>query len=166
MPTVAGLAHWRWAHGEQAALLFDATLALGRRFAAAGRAAGGQVLALEGDAIRLARRVLAKRPALVAGISRHTDALPFEEAAAEHGYARLAALAGDASRCTTSDCRPGWQALGRIAHDAGDGWPAVLARFVTQAGPDGSDTRTGAGDGPSDPHRAFGWLLAPTMRQS
>ena len=110
VPTVAGLASWRWAPqellGEGSVLLHDPSLAAGRRFAEAGRAAGGRVLALEGDPIRLAQSVLRDRPALIAGISRQADALLVEEAAAEAGYVRVAALDGGEARCTANRLPP------------------------------------------------------------
>ena len=41
VPTIAGLVHWRWKHGERSVLLHDPALAAGRRFAEAGAARGG-----------------------------------------------------------------------------------------------------------------------------
>src|SRR5687768_18064786 len=52
----------------------------GRRFAGA---YGGEALAIEGDRIRFARAVFARRPAFVVGVSRPADALLIEEVARE-----------------------------------------------------------------------------------
>jgi hypothetical protein len=158
VPTVAGLASWRWRHGEGAVLLHDPSLAAGRRFAEAGRAAGGQVLALEGDAIRLAQQVLAGKPALIAGVSRHAEALLVEEAAAEAGYRRVVALEGRARGCTAAECRPGWRALGRMAEGAGDAWAEALAEFALH--PRASVATRALPDARPDPAMALGWLLA------
>ena len=158
VPTVAGLASWRWAHGEGAVLLHDPSLAAGRRFAEAGRVAGGRVLALTGDAIRMAQQVLMGSPGMIAGVSRHSDALLIEEAAQEAGYVRVAALEGLAGRCTSADCRPGWHALGRLAQSAGAAWPEALASYA--AAPSRADAVPISAARPADPHHAFGWLLA------
>ena len=161
VPTVAGLASWRWARGEGSVLLHDPSLDMGRRFAQAGRAAGGRTVALEGDPVRLAQALLRERPALIAGVSRQADALLFEEAAGEAGYVRVAALTGDAKRCTAGDCRSGWQALGRLAESAGGDWAEALASYAAK--PDGTliapSTFRGLGANGA-PGRAFGWLLA------
>ena len=52
VPTVAGLAHWRWRHGERSVLLHGPALAAGRRFAEAGAAGEGWVEALADYASR------------------------------------------------------------------------------------------------------------------
>jgi hypothetical protein len=161
VPTVAGLASWRWAHGEGSVLLHDPSLEAGRRFAEAGRAAGGRTIALEGDPIRQAQALLRDRPALIAGVSRQADALLFEEAAVEAGYVRVAALTGDSLRCTASECRSGWQALGRLAQSAGPGWAEALASYAAK--PDGTLAASLPARGiakEADPGRAFGWVLA------
>lgn len=134
VPTMAGLANWRWAQGEGSVLLHDPALSAGRRFAAAGRAAGGQIVPLAGDTIRTAQRVIAARPAMIAGISRPADAMLMEEAAAEAGYIRVAVLDGRGHSCTMADCRSGWQALGRMAQGAGSGWIEALAAYAAKPG--------------------------------
>lgn len=73
-----------------AVLLHDPALEAGRRFAEAGRSAGANVLPIEGDRIRFAREVFAARPAYVAGVSRHADAVLIEDVAREFGYRREA----------------------------------------------------------------------------
>lgn len=84
VPALAGLPRLALARGGEAVLLHDASLAAGRRFAEAHR---GEVLPIEGDRIRFARAVFAKRPAFVVGISRPADALLIEEVGREAGYA-------------------------------------------------------------------------------
>lgn len=157
VPTLAGLPQWRWQHGEASLLLHDPALAAGRRFAAAGTVRGGQVVALAGDRIRQTRRLLAANPALVAGVSLAADALLVEEVAREHGYVRVALLAGGAEACGVHECSPGWQALGRMAQGAGGSWIEALADYAVQPG--------GKGDVPATPAAAdsaavLGWVLA------
>lgn len=159
VPTVAGLASWRWQHGERSVLLHDSSLAAGRRFAEAGCAAGGQVLALEGDPIRLMQQVLRDEPALIAGVSRHAEALLVEEAAGEASYVRVAALDARAGRCTAGQCRSGWQSLGRMAEKAGPAWAEALASYAASPGKGGA-LPVAAAAGEADPGRVFGWVLA------
>lgn len=160
VPTVAGLAGWRWRHGDEGALLYDPSLAAGRRFAAAGAAQGGAVRAIEGDRVRFAREVLERRPALVAGVTRHADALLIEEVAREAGYQRVALLSGRGERCSGADCRPGWQALGRLADVAGGAWVEALAAYAAR--PHGA-AGLGQALAPAgrDAGLVLGWVLAP-----
>lgn len=72
------------ARGAGAVLLHDASLEAGRRFA---EAYGGEALPIEGDRIRFARAVFARRPAFVVGVSRPADALLIEDVGREAGYA-------------------------------------------------------------------------------
>src|SRR5690606_18911962 len=71
------------ARGGSALLLHDPALEAGRRLA---KAYGGEALAIEGDRIRFARAVFARRPSLVLGVSRPADALLIEEVGREAGY--------------------------------------------------------------------------------
>lgn len=87
-PAVAGLPREAVARGENAVLLFDPALDAGRRLAEAHQ---GNVLAIEGDRIRFARAVFARRPALVVGVSRPADALLIEDVGHEAGYRAAAA---------------------------------------------------------------------------
>lgn len=168
VPTVAGLAHWRWKHGERSVLLFDDRLVAGRRFGAAGRASGGDVRAIEGDRIRFARAALAEHPALVAGVSRHADFILIEDVAREAGYRPAATIHGRAHRCAGHECQPGWQALGRMARRAGGGWVEALADYAARPGSGIGDAAglaaTGfAATGPSDAGMVLGWVLAPKL---
>ena len=83
IPGMAGLPRAASAGTGSAVLLHDSSLEAGRRFAAA---YGGAALPIEGDRIRFARAVFARRPAFVVGISRPADALLIEEVAREAGY--------------------------------------------------------------------------------
>jgi hypothetical protein len=162
VPTVAGLAHWRWRHGERSVLLHDPALEAGRRFAAAGGARGGDVRAIEGDRIRFARGLLAANPALIAGISRHADFILIEDVAREAGYRPVTTLYGRASRCAGHECLPGWQSVGRMAQAAREGWVEALADYAAKPGEavgralgSGIPRRTDAG-------LVLGWILART----
>lgn len=84
VPALAGVPRLARARGGEAVLLHDPSLAAGRRFAQAHR---GEALPIEGDRIRFARAVFAKRPAFVVGISRPADALLIEDVGREAGYA-------------------------------------------------------------------------------
>lgn len=161
VPTVAGLAGWRWRHGERSLLLHDPALQAGRRFAETGRAHGGDVLAIEGDRIRLARMVFDRRPALVAGVSRHADALMIEDVAREAGYESVATLHGRGSRCAAHDCRSGWLALGRMASDAGSAWVEALAAFAVRPGELAGLSPRRAPPAHLDPGVVLGWVLTP-----
>lgn len=84
MPALAGLPRLASARSGDPVLLHDPSLAAGRRFA---QAHLGEALAIEGDRIRFARGVFAKRPAFVVGVSRPADALLIEDVGREAGYA-------------------------------------------------------------------------------
>jgi hypothetical protein len=160
VPTVAGLASWRWRHGEASVLLYDPALAAGRRFAAAGEAQGGAVRAIEGDRIRFARAVLEQRPALIAGVSRHADALLIEDAAQEAGYSRVTLVSGRAQRCEGAQCLPGWQALGRLTDTAGAAWVEALATYAARPGEAMARAAGAAAHGRADTGLVLGWVLA------
>lgn len=159
VPTIAGLASWRWRHGERSLLVHDPALDAGRRFAAAGQARGGEVLAIEGDRIRFTRAALERRPALIAGVSRHADALLIEDVAREAGYQRVAALQGNAGRCAGHDCEGGWGSLGTMAQAAGAGWIEALAEYAVQPGQSGTFVPAGARRR-TDAGLVVGWVLA------
>ncbi len=160
VPTVAGLASWRWRHGEASVLLYDPALAAGRRFAAAGEAQGGLAQAIEGDRIRFARSVLEQRPALVAGVSRHADALLIEDAAQEAGYARVALVSGRVKRCEGAQCLPGWQALGRLTDAAGEAWVEALAAYAARPGEVIARAAGATASERADTGLVLGWVLA------
>ena len=161
VPTVAGLAHWRWKHGERSVLLHDPALAAGRRFAEAGTAHGGEVRAIEGDRIRFAREVLDSRPALIAGVSRHADFILIEDAAREAGYRPAATIYGRARMCAGHECQPGWQSLGKIASAAGEGWIEALAGYAARPGEMAGRALSDALSGRADAGLVLGWVLAP-----
>ncbi len=160
VPTVAGLASWQWKTGGQSLLLHDDSLIAGRRFADAGRAAGARTRAIGGDAIRFAREVLADRPALVAGVSRHAEALLIGEVALEEGYVLATELRGCDGTCEGFTLSPGWNALNRVASSAGANWVELLAAWA--ANPQASELpqvrRFAAA---SDPGTVLGWVLVP-----
>ena len=115
VPAVAAVPRVASARGGAAVLLHDPSLEAGRRFA---EAYGGEALPIEGDRIRFARAVFAKRPAFVVGVSRPADALLIEDVGREAGYA----LADDATvREMTAAAQPldrglvlGWVLAPRI----------------------------------------------------
>ena len=89
-PAVAGLPGAASARVGKAVLLHDPSLEAGQRFA---EAYGGEALPIEGDRIRFARAVFARRPSFVVGVSRPADALLIEDVGREAGYG----LADDAT---------------------------------------------------------------------
>lgn len=131
VPTVAGLGGWRWRQGAanpgDALLLYDPSLAAGRRFAEAG---GSSARALQGDPVRLMQALLPARPALIAGISRHADAVLAIEAAGEAGYVLAAEMLGDTQQCSANTCDGGWVPLTRMAVGAGPAWVEALAAWA------------------------------------
>ena len=159
VPTVAGLAHWRWRHGERSLLLHDPALAAGRRFAAAGLAGGAEVRAIEGDRVRLALAALERGPALIAGVSRHADALMIEDVAREAGYAPAAILHARDNQCAAHDCRPGWSALGRATGAAGAAWVEALADYAARPG-QAAGRLASSVPARADAGLVIGWVLA------
>ncbi|MBO9601953.1 MAG: hypothetical protein J7496_05535 [Novosphingobium sp.] len=155
VPTLSGLATWRWKHGDGRVLLHDSSLDAGRRFAEA----GGRSLAIEGDRIRFARKIFAARPALVAGVSRHADLVLIADVAAEMGYTLAAEFEGRGQKCSASRCRPGWAALGRVANAAGQGWAEALGSWA--ADPRGPMPAARATAVRADAGLALGWVLVP-----
>jgi hypothetical protein len=155
VPTLSGLATWRWRHGDKRVLVHDAELESGRRFAAA----GGGSRPIEGDRIRFARDVFAAKPALVAGVSRHADLVLIADVAAEAGYVLAAEFEGRGRRCSSSKCLPGWGALSRVANAAGQGWAEALGSWAADpramaAAPRKTHARPDAG-------LALGWVFVP-----
>ena len=69
--------------GERSLTLFDPAEPVAKAFA---KSRGGKAVAIAGDRIRLARRVLAKAPPELTVIGRHADVLLLTEAAQEQGY--------------------------------------------------------------------------------
>jgi hypothetical protein len=159
VPTLSGLAAWRWRHGEQRALLHDAELEAGRRFADAALAQGLNSTAIDGDRVRFMRQVLANKPALIAGVSRHADMQLLADIAGEEGYRLAAELEAKGRQCSGASCRPGWNALGRLGRSAGSNWPEALAHWA--ADPRGALPQSSAA-GASRPDRGLvlGWVLA------
>jgi hypothetical protein len=160
VPTVAGLAHWRWRHGERSILLHDPALEAGRRFAAAGEQRGGEVRAIEGDRIRFAKGLLADRPGMIAGVSRHADFILIEDVAREAGYRPAATVYGRAGLCAGHECSPGWQSLGRMASAAGQGWVEALADLAVKHGGAFAEVSLGAFGARPDAGLVLGWVLA------
>ncbi len=80
---VAGAPRLATARGGSAVMLHDPSLEAGRRFS---EAHGGEALPIDGDRIRFARAVFARRPAYVIGVSRPADALLIAEVGREAGY--------------------------------------------------------------------------------
>ncbi|HSG54904.1 MAG TPA: hypothetical protein VLA45_05575 [Paracoccaceae bacterium] len=160
VPTVAGLARWRWQHGSHTGLVHDASLAAGTRFALAGAAAGRPSVQVHGDTIRFARDLVATRPSLIAGVTRHADALLIAEVAAEAGYVLAAELRGDAKGCTGNSCDGSFVALTRMAVGAGGLWAEAFATWA--ANPQGTTVPQASSPGWfTDRDLALGWLLVP-----
>ena len=90
VPAAAGLASWKWKHGHETVLLYDAQIPEGRAFAEAGRAWNRAVQPIKGDRIRFGQNLFARRPAMVQGVSRQADLVLIEEVGAEAGYERVA----------------------------------------------------------------------------
>lgn len=90
VPAVAAVPTAAWTRGGKAVLVHDPALAPARRVAALH---DGEVLAVEGDRIRFAKALLARRPSLIVGVTRSADALLIADVAREAGYAPVAAPA-------------------------------------------------------------------------
>jgi hypothetical protein len=157
VPTLAGLASWRWKHGEQALLLHDPTLVAGLRFA---DAAQGRSRAVRGDRVRFMHGELLSKPALVVGVTRHADQFLMADIAREHGYVEAAILHARQGRCMGNQCRPGWGALARLGNVAGAGWAEALAEYAINPGGDLSGAVAGR-IAAADKGLVLGWVLAP-----
>jgi hypothetical protein len=88
VPAAASVPAASWARGGKTVLVHDPSLAAGRRLAASH---DGELLAIEGDRIRFARALFARRPSLVIGVSPAADVLLIEEVGREAGYWRVIA---------------------------------------------------------------------------
>ncbi len=161
VPTLSGLAAWRWRHGEQRVLLHDPGLEAGQRFAEAGKAQGLASRAIEGDRVRFMRQVLAAKPALVAGVSRHAEMQLLADIAREDGYHLAAELEAQGRQCSGANCRPGWNALGRLGRSAGTDWPEALALWA--ADPRGALPQLASAAARPDRGLVLGWVLAPKV---
>lgn len=161
VPTLSGLAAWRWRHGEGRVLLHEAELEAGRRFAEAANAQGLRSTVIEGDRVRFMRAVLAQKPALIAGVSRHTEMQLLADIAQEDGYRIAAELEAKGRQCSGASCRPGWNALGRLGRAAGADWPEALAHWAID--PRGALPQSSTpGASRSDRGLVLGWVLART----
>ncbi|GAA0271692.1 hypothetical protein GCM10009127_09930 [Alteraurantiacibacter aestuarii] len=160
VPTVAGLARWRWQYGAHSGLVHDPSLDAGQRFAAAGRAAGTSSRAIEGDTIRFAQELVASRPALIAGVSRHADALMIGEVALEAGYTLAAEIRGQSEGCECFTHDSAWLPLARMAVGARHDWAERFAGWAAR--PDGTaEAMSIAARRQPDRELALGWLLVP-----
>jgi len=82
LPAAAGLDRLAAAATPgEAIALYDPALPQARAMAADARA-----IAVEGDRIRFAREVFARRPMLVRGVTRQGDRVLIEDVGREHGY--------------------------------------------------------------------------------
>ena len=159
VPTLSGLAAWRWRHGDGRVLLHDDDLEVGRRFAAAGREQGLPSLAITGDRVRFTRDLLKAKPAMIAGVSRYADMLLIADIAREHGYMLAAEIEGRGRSCSGAKCRPGWNALARLGRSAGANWPEALAAYA--ADPRGSAPQFASSPAARpDSGLVLGWVLA------
>ncbi|TIX49586.1 hypothetical protein [Alteraurantiacibacter aquimixticola] len=159
VPAAAGLANWQWQMGGNSSLLHDDTLAAGRRFADAARASGGYSRAITGDMVRLGREVVADAPALIAGISRHAEALLLGEVAAEAGYVLASEFLGKADGCSANTCHSHWLPLNRMAVAARGNWAETLAAWAVN--PQRGEWPAATGPATSDREMAIGWVLVP-----
>lgn len=156
VPTIAGLAQYRWKHGEGTALLHDPSLEAGRRFASA---ASSQEIT--GDRVHFMREVLAKKPALIAGVTRHADQMLIADIAREAGYMEAAILHVNAGRCTGHQCQKGWGSIARLGKTSGPNWAEALADFAVNPGGAIAGASTASWAGAQDRGLVLGWVLAP-----
>lgn len=135
-------------------LLYDPSLAPGRRFAAHAHRLRAEATALEGDRIRFMRALLAARPAALYGVTRHSDQLLVGEVAREAGYRAIALIQHRADGGMVPQCRPGAAAIATVAGVAGSRWPEAFAELAI-GGIERCDAT--AGKGPAEP--AMSWVL-------
>jgi hypothetical protein len=142
--------------------VYQPTLEAGRRFAAVSEARGAHVLSIEGDLVRFARPLFERKPAVVVGVTRWSDAVLIEDVGRETGYLSVAVLRGPATTgCIADESAAVWPALCRMAKAAGDGWIEALADFAV--GSTGATAQQSAPPptGMADSRQVTGWVLAP-----
>ena len=95
-PAAASAAGWHWRHGHGSVLVYDAALEQGRAAARASAPAPRTAIPIEGERVHFARGILARKPAVIEGVTRQADLVMIEDVAAETGYERVAlSVAGD-----------------------------------------------------------------------
>ncbi len=156
IPAAASAGQIRSLPSGDAVRLYDASLEAGRRFARA----AGKASALEGDAIRMARTIMARKPALIVGVSRRAEALLFAEAGSESGYAIVASLEARGQRCVGVQCKDSWRPVLRMLERAGEAWVERLAATIDPSAAVGPIPR-GLERIPVEPDMIFAWVLAP-----
>lgn len=86
----AGLSAWQYSRQGGTVVLYDPALPQARTFAEVERGQNRPAFAMEGDRIRFAREVLDRRPQILRGLSRQSDAVLVGEVAEEAGYELIA----------------------------------------------------------------------------
>jgi len=132
-------------------LVHDASLPAGRRFAAHAGGLGMTCLPLQGDRVRLIRRLLADGPAAVFGVTRHADHLLFAEIAREAGYRDRALLQHRRER---SHMVRAQVAVANLAEAAGPCWPEAFAELAL-----GTSAQVPAAGSRPRLDAAFSWIF-------
>lgn len=164
-PAMAGFSKYRWKHGEGIALLHDPSLEAGARFSSAASAADKRAISVEiiGDRVHFMREVLAKNPALIAGVTRHADQMLLADIAREAGYMEVGVFHVNAGRYSGCQCQKGWGSLGRLVEAWGSNWAEALANFAINSGEAILDVPTASWAGAQDSGLVLGWVLAPRV---
>ena len=159
VPTVSGAASWFHTRRSTSVLMHDASLEAGRRFATAATTVAS--IPINGDRVRLARKMLAGRPAIIAGVTRNADMVLIADVAREAGYYVVTTLHAWPGHCRIALCRSGWSAVASLIQSAKSDWPEALAYFGADQGggsPWGLKTKWAAVD---IKELALGGILAP-----
>jgi hypothetical protein len=152
LPLLAGSPAMAGTPDAEALMLFDGDTLAGQRFAAAARSAGLTPIAITGDRIRQVAPLLAARPRLMMGATRHADRLLIGGAAMEQGYREQLWVAHDGASCRAEACSA-WSRQAALLGRRGDQWPELLAALSSP----GAILSQPAAGPPSD---AAGWVLA------
>lgn len=152
LPLVGHAAFARASAAGPPLLLFDAATAEGRRFAEQARRLCLQTVAIEGDRVRFAAPLLARRPQAIVGVTRHADRLLIGGLAAEAGYREQLAVRQGEGGCDASACGS-WTRAANFLATSGTAWPEALAALAA-----GRASPVAAADDEAAA-QAAGWVL-------
>ena len=158
VPAAAALADTR-TRPPVPVLFYDRTLAAGRRFAEAGRMAGGEPIPFEGDIVRQARKAMQDKAGTLVGVGRRAEALVWLETAGDAGWARVAVLAALGASCEAETCSVAGRPLVRSVLRAGDAWIERFALLAVDPGHAAGIPAPAPRKTEWDDTRVFAWLL-------
>ena len=113
LPAAAAVAKTPKKAASGTIVLYDPSYQGARSFAVSAKVRGAEAVRIEGDRIRFARTVFARKPAMVVGVSRSADEVLIEDVAREAGYVTVPVPAAIARLLHTASARP-WALAPRV----------------------------------------------------